>query len=96
MRANLLKETVAVDDMPDELASAVDPDFEEITVREAAVLALGLADAELRDLDDVLAGDDEAEPMEAASVLFYSGNSLEDLTHYVAELCATTPETVAP
>jgi hypothetical protein len=94
MRVNDLRETVAVADMPSELAAEVDPDDEEITVREAAVIALGIADLELPDIDDEYP-DIEPELISAASVLFYSGNTLEDLEHWVAELCATTPETTA-
>ena len=89
MRANLLKETVAVDDMPNELAAAVGPDVMEITVREAAIIALGIADCELPDVDDEWP-DDEPELISAASVLFYSGNTLEDLECYVADLCGET------
>jgi hypothetical protein len=91
MRANILRETVAVDDMPNELATAVGPDVEEISVREAAVIALGIADVELPDVDDEWP-DVEPELISAASVLFYSGNTLEDLEQYVAELCGESAE----
>lgn len=87
-----LWEVVHVDDMPSDLAAAVGPDQEKITVREAAIIALGIADSELSELPDM---DDEwpdAEPglISAASALFCSGNSLEDLEYYVAKLCGET------
>lgn len=80
---------VEVDSMPSEMASAVNPDIEVLTVREAAIIALGIADSDLPDVDDEWP-EVEPELISAASVLFHSGNSLEDLEHYVAELCGET------
>lgn len=77
--------SVFVDDMPDDLAALVNPDEEWLTVQEAAIVALDIADAKLFDLE-------LEEVVEASGVLFYSGNTLYDLEHYVAELCGETAE----
>src|SRR4051812_2770494 len=94
MHANILNETVAVDDMPNDLAAAVGPDVEKISVREAAIIALGIADIELPDVDDEWP-DVEPELISAASVLFHSGNTLEDMEYFVARLCGETAEATA-
>lgn len=93
MRADTLRETVDVAEMPAELAAEVDPDFEQISVRGAAVIALGIGDMSLPDVDDEWP-DVKPELISAASVLFHSGNTLEDLEYYVAELCGESAEAV--
>lgn len=80
--------SVYVDDMPDDLAALVDPDIEWLTVRKAAELALDIVNVTLFDLE-------LEEELTAAGVLFYSGNTLDDLEHYVAELCNKTAEVAA-
>lgn len=77
-------ECVRVDDMPENLASAVDPDTEWLTVREAAVIALGIADSRL--IDDGPFG--EGDLLGADAVLFYAGNEMDDLERFVGRLCA--------
>lgn len=86
MQADPELDNVAVDDMPEDLASAVDPDVEYVTVREAAIIALGIADATLA--DDGTDGDGSI--LGADAVLFYAGNTMADLRHFVAELCGET------
>lgn len=88
MLANPETDCVYVDDMPAELMGVVHPDIEKVSVREAAVIALGIIDAELIDNGPEGSG----EPEEAAAVLFYAGNELEDLERFVADLCSETGE----
>jgi len=85
MRIDEENEVVSVDDMPTELAAAVDSDTEWISVREAAVIALGIADSQL--VDDGPGGDGDR--IGADAVLFYAGNEMDDLERFVGRLCAT-------
>lgn len=91
MDINREQEVVHVDDMPANLAAEVDPDVEVITVREAAIVALGIGDSRL--LDDGPEGDGDT--LGADAVLFYAGNGMDDLERFVGRLCAEATGTAA-